>query len=664
MKDKIAQRERTDALVGGYTARTFNEFVKEKAEQHKITPACVRSIPEVKAEWKQVKAKRDEAKKAERLAKKAETKSQKKALSDAKKAEKKAEKEAKKAQKKTTEEIVKDKTTLKKVAKKSAVDAENIKMVLVEKAHKKSQAEKPPQEPKVKGRPKKYATAEEARRAKIEQTKAINKAKKAQQPPKEKKEKPSKLDPDVSDAELKIYMAKTDKDLDDVLKSIRKASVKYDKLDELNKKSYDHTLQIYTQKRKALLEKRRKEDDEKDAELERKKKEKVTASRAVSQGKAERQRNIQMFKDARVNIKKDRERRMTDLEEGEIYEEPMRIRPATPPPKRPTPQPSATALIPQAVANNRKRLEAVREALHENIRELIISQPQNDNGKYLLHPSYTDRRFGRRPGATNITQEDIEELDVDALARNFVDNDNPYEEVYEPYYLRKLYDPEYDPDEEFEWTLELDNESDMWGKLGRRPLRTEMELAKHYYKIYRTEIWAMGITEPIDIKPLLIQLDKVNRELDIKVGKGYNANDLKEFKNYGKITDHLAQHLNDLKEAVDPKDLRDYLHFTREKARLKSKLVGGLVRMIGGEMSDSDSESDMEGGAGTILGNIGRALKTSWNRPVQSKAERQYLDAVLNYAEPAVLAPLSIVAPPIGKIGEAQRQLMKSKAGV
>jgi len=392
MKDKIAQRERTDALVGG--ARTFNEFVKEKAVANNITPACVRSLPEVKEEWKQLKEKQNAEKKAQKLAKKAETKAEKKALRDAKKAEKKAEKKAKTATTTADKEIQQEKTAIKKVAKKSAVDTENIKMTLIEKAHKVSKAEKPPQEPKVKGRPKKYATAEEARRAKIEQTKAINKAKKAQQPPKEKKEKPSKLDPDVSDAELKIYMAKTDKDLDDVLKSIRKASVKYDKLDELNKKSYDHTLQIYTQKRKALLEKRRREDDEKDAEMERRKKEKATASRAVSQGKAERQRNIQMFKDARGNV---RRQRMADLEEGEIYE-----------------------------------------------------------------------------------------------------------------------------------------------------------------------------------------------------GRGLNTDDLKEFNNYGKIQDHLAQHLNDLKEAIDPKDLRDYIHFTKEKARLKSKLVGGLVRMIGGEMTDSDSGSDSD----------------------------------------------------------------------
>ena len=234
MKDKIAQRERTDALVGG--ARTFNEFVKEKASASNITPACVRSLPEIKEEWKQLKAQQ-----------KAEKKAEKTATREAKKAEKKAEKEAKKATTKSNVAVAKEKTAIKKVAKKSAVDTENIKMTLIEKAHNKSRAEKPPQEPKVKGRPKKYATAEEARRAKIEATKVLNKAKKAQQtaskvekPPKQTK---SKFDPDVSDAELKIYMAKTDKDLDDVLKSIRKASVRYDNLDNINKKSYDHTLQ-------------------------------------------------------------------------------------------------------------------------------------------------------------------------------------------------------------------------------------------------------------------------------------------------------------------------------------------------------------------------------------------------------------------------------------
>ena len=476
MKDKVEQRERTEEIVGG--ARTFNEFVKEKALASNITPACVRSLPEIKEEWKQLKAKE-----------KAEKKAEKTATREAKKAEKKAEKEAKKATAKSDTAVSKEKSAIKKVAKKSAVDAENIKMVLVEKAHKVSKAEKPPQEPKSKGRPKKYATPEEARRAKIEATKILNKAKKAQQPPKPPKpqkqgKKPKepevtaetirreneeearrvakqrkaynremrrrgevekmgmedddageKWHPLVHEIELKAYKAKTIKEIDDVLRLIKKATQPsvYSTLDPVNIKSLNHSLNVYSRKRMAFVEHQR-----------------------------QAQENIAMFKNAKAN-------RRVNLEEGEIYE-----------------------------------------------------------------------------------------------------------------------------------------------------------------------------------------------------GRGLKTEDLKEFKNYDKIQEHLGQHLNDLKEAIDPKDLRDYIHFTKEKARLKSKLVGGLVRMIGGEMSsdsDSESDSDMEGG-GDFFGNIGKAIKTSWDRPVQSKAERDVLDFTLNTAQPALLAPLNILAPPVGKLGDAQRKLLKSKYNV
>lgn len=468
MKDKVAQRERTEGLVGG--ARTFNEFVKEKAVASNITPACVRSLPEIKEEWKQLKEKE-----------KAEKKAEKTATKEAKKAEKMASKKATKASAKSTTAVAKEKTAIKKVAKKSAVDTENIKMVLVEKA----KASVPPAEPKMKGRPKKYATPEEARRAKIEATKVLNKAKKAQQPPKPPKEpKPQKQgkkqkEPEVTaeqirreneeearqvrkrrkaydremrrrgeveqmgmedddagekwhplvhEIELKIYKAKTIKEIDEVLKLIKKATQPsvYKTLDPVNIKSLDHSIDVYSKKKLAWVEHQR-----------------------------EAEKNIAMFKTA-----------------------------------------------------------------------------------------------------------------------------------------------------------------------------------------------------------------KVARE-----GKGFNPDDVKEFKNYGKITDHLGMHLNDLKEAIDPKDLRDYLHFTKEKARLKSKLVGGLVRMIGGELecsdsdSGSDSDSDMEGG-GDFFGNIGKAFKASWDRPVQSKAERDVLDFTLNTAQPALLAPLNILAPPVGKLGDAQRQLLKSKYNV
>ena len=486
MKDKVAQRERTEDIVGG--ARTFNEFVKEKAIANNITPACVRSLPEVKDEWKQVKAKQL----AEISAEKAKTKEAKK---DAKKAEKKAVQEAKKAEKKATTAVVKEKTAIKKVAKKSAVDAENIKMTLVEKAH----ADKPTQEPKVKGRPKKYATAEEARKAKIASTVALNKAKRAlknaDKPPKavkpqkrgkepkepqvsaeqirreneeeakrvrkqrkaydremrrrgeveqmgmEDEDASEKWNPLVYEIEMRIFSAKTGKEIDEVLKLIKKAVIPsvYDRLDPFNRKSLDHSIDVYSKKKQAMIEHQR-----------------------------EAQKNIAMFKNAKS-------KKRANLEEGEIYE-------------------------------------------------------------------------GR----------------------------------------------------------------------GFQSLRTDA---------------------------------------------------LKEFNNYGKIQDHLAHHLNTLTEAIDPKDLRDYIHFTKEKARLKSKLVGGMVRMIGGDLevedsdSGSDSGSDLEGG-GDFFGNIKRALDTSWNAKPQTKAEKDVLNFTLNKAQPALLAPINILAPPVGKIGEAQRKLLKSKYNV
>ena len=582
MKDKVAQRERTEEIVGG--ARTFNEFVKERAQSHNLTPACVRSLPEIKEEWKQLKAKQLAEKKAEKAKTAEAKKAERKALAEAKKAEKKASKNA-------TTAVVKEKTAIKKVAKKANADAENIKMVLVEKA----KASVPPAEPKVKGRPKKYATPEEARRAKIEATKVLNKAKKeakkaekasapapkpvfvpihlrkngkktpandelqrwAEEDEREqmgaedmsgKKQRarqrrvarqrkenetmgmededvPTHFDPDVKDAELKVYMAKTPKDLDGVLSALRRAEKKYDKLDKYNRQSYDHTLQVYANKRK-------KEDE--------------------------------MFKTARENL----------------------------------------AMFKKAKANAPQR----RKEIAEN--EAMGAEDINR------------ARKTPKPKVLKIKRRNVGQL---------------VKEI--PYNIQFPKPPEWH-------------------------------------------------------------------------GKGFNPDDLKEFNNYGKIQEHLGQHLNDLKEAIDPKDLRDYIHFTKEKARLKSKLVGGLVRMIGGELSsesDSDSSSDsgseMEGGfnktywyeidphlqffgtpekdalgrwtdpkskwllqertgGGDFFGNIKRAFTDSWNKQPQSQTEKNILNGVLNYAEPTLLAPLNVVAPPVAKIDEAQRQLLKSKYGV
>jgi hypothetical protein len=409
-------------------------------------------------------------------------------------------------------------------------------MVLVEKAHKVSKAEKPPAEPKVKGRPKKYAIPEEARRAKIEATKVLNKAKKAQKqqqgqpipkyiPIRQRKNRtpagdkiveemereemgaedmsskkkrarvkrvlenetmgmededvPTKFDPDVYDAELKVYTAKTPKDLDAVLSALRRAEKKYDRLDKYNRQSYEHTLQTYATKRQQL-----------------------------SKMADERTRNLEMFKKAKADA-------------------------------------------PRRKENDEMMAEDINRA-----------------------------KKTPKPKTVKITRKKIAEMTRDI------------------------------------------------------PYRVEFPTGKGF---------------PTDKAPFL------------------NPDALKEFNNYGKITDHLGMHLNDLKEAIDPKDLRDYLHFTKEKARLKSKLVGGLVRMIGGEMSDSDSDSDdeMQGGESKgFFGNIKRALDTSWNKQPGSQTEKNILSGILNYAEPIALAPINILAPPVGKIGEAQRQLLKSKYNI
>jgi hypothetical protein len=68
----------------------------------------------------------------------------------------------------------------------------------------------------------------------------------------------------------------------------------------------------------------------------------------------------------------------------------------------------------------------------------------------------------------------------------------------------------------------------------------------------------------------------------------------------------------------------------------------------------------LEGGESLgFFGNIKRAFTTSANRQPETKEERGALDFALNYLEPVALAPVNILAPPVGKIGEAQRQGLK-----
>lgn len=123
-------------------------------------------------------------------------------------------------------------------------------------------------------------------------------------------------------------------------------------------------------------------------------------------------------------------------------------------------------------------------------------------------------------------------------------------------------------------------------------------------------------------------LDKANLGFGRPVKSKGKTEDARVFKNYGKIQSHLAEHLGDLREPIDPKDLRDFIYFTRERDRLKHKLVGGR----------------------SFFDKIGDAFKTTWNQKPQSKAETDALKFFYNDFLPVASAPINIIAPPVGKI--------------
>jgi len=445
MKDKVEQRERTELIVGG--ARTFNEFVKEKASKSNITPACVRSLPEVKEEWKQLK----EQEKAEKKAEKVKTK-------EAKKAEKTAIKEAKKATKKATTAVKGEKNAIKKVAKKSSADTENIKLVLVEKA----KASEPPAEPKVKGRPKKYATPEEARRAKIDKTMEGLRKKKEGLPPKPAKEPKAPKEP--------------------------------------RKRKYVSSFE---------------------AELKRQMKAQEPPKEPKEPAKPKR-----------------------------AYQKRVK-------------EPVITAeLIAKEAKEARKR--AIR-AKKESFNRYTMGMEDSD-APQIWNPDVRDAELAVYRAISNKDLDGVLRLIKKVVPKNVYDKLDPVN--------RKSID--------------------------------------HTIDVYSKKRDAM---QAHDIQA------KQNLAL-MKRGRGYSTDALKEFKNYGKIQEHLSHHLNDLNEAIDPKDLRDYIHFTKEKARLKSKLVGGLVRTIGGALdsdsgtdSESDSDDSLVGGMeGTNLFNVSSLSQTVINQ--------------------------------------------------
>ena len=83
------------------------------------------------------------------------------------------------------------------------------------------------------------------------------------------------------------------------------------------------------------------------------------------------------------------------------------------------------------------------------------------------------------------------------------------------------------------------------------------------------------------------------------------------------------------------------------------------AHMTGSGMEGGRDYSQDEGKSLGFFGNLKRAFSVSANKKPQSQAEKDALNFTLNYLEPVALAPLHVLAPPVGAIGEAQRQGLK-----
>jgi hypothetical protein len=68
-------------------------------------------------------------------------------------------------------------------------------------------------------------------------------------------------------------------------------------------------------------------------------------------------------------------------------------------------------------------------------------------------------------------------------------------------------------------------------------------------------------------------------------------------------------------------------------------------------------------GKGSFFGNIGKAIKTSFNNQ-GSPQERKATSVILNKIEPALIKPLQLLAPPVGQVAEAQRDILKTHYGL
>lgn len=578
--------------IGG---NRWTDFVKEYAQAHNVSYMCASTNPEVKAEWKNKK----NAEKTPKSTKKA------------------------KAPKLSHEQVVE---------KALAIAKETV-----------------PKEPKVKGRPKKYATPEEAHRAKLEKTKISVQKKRASQPKKERVRAPGKLAKAVADLEIKaVYGAKTKEQIDEV-ETLLKNYLKDHPIPSLTpvtlKTVYSivHTL---TDKRRSLglIRQGMGQSDIPNS---------VCSVPIPSEPISLTIEDFKPKKRGRPKkVKKE------DLPvgfhsfDGKGYDNgemgPMgETRPKRTGGMDPTQFPStlapssrnmgpwqtdplvlffgtifgaiglccsvfalagfARAITRQFRYYRQGRRVAVQDEDQYEIPRVQIPDPLADWGRQNNVPTAVVDLV--RDGFE--TAIDIRPLDeVEELALDASDALRANPSVFES--LARNFDAL-----PFAEASQVNTDSDV-----RALRRTNYGMIIDPHE--------NNDEEPIPAflqNPLAHPVAPPEQSPDESVGRGFDLR--RVFHNYGKIKDHLGKHLSDLKEPVDPKDVRDYVYFTKEQARLKDKLVGK-----------------------GFFDNIGNAFKSTFNAPPKSQGERDALKFFYNDFLPIASAPVNIIAPPVGMLSD------------
>lgn len=116
-------------------------------------------------------------------------------------------------------------------------------------------------------------------------------------------------------------------------------------------------------------------------------------------------------------------------------------------------------------------------------------------------------------------------------------------------------------------------------------------------------------------------------------------------------------------DEIDPQNLKSQIELKQKikgnknlppfKSQLKlmTSHFQNLPKPIFYKLKDIIEEHQLSGG-GDFFGNIGKAFKTSWNKPVQSKAEGDALKFFYNDFLPIATTPIKVLAPPVGQISD------------